>query len=194
MPITIYNISKKLGLENKEVLAKAKELGITAAKVPSSSLDKITAEYLEEKLTGGKPVAATPPTPAKTVPTNPAPPEFAEPVATEIVSLKSPIIVSELADQLKRKPFQIIADLMQLDVYVSVNAAIDEEIAKKICAKYGFRFEVEARKQGGGIPEGEKRTSPPQPSIVITATGAELYRLVERILSGAVQVHFDVSE
>ena len=28
MPVRIYDISKKLGLENKEVLAKAKELGI----------------------------------------------------------------------------------------------------------------------------------------------------------------------
>ena len=50
MPVRIYDISKKLGLENKEVLAKAKALGIAAAKVPSSSLDKITAEYLEEQI------------------------------------------------------------------------------------------------------------------------------------------------
>ena len=61
MPVRIYDISKKLGLENKEVLAKAKELGITAAKVASSSLDKITAEYLENELTGGKPVATAAP-------------------------------------------------------------------------------------------------------------------------------------
>ena len=50
MPIRIYDIAKKLNLESKFVLAKAKELGITAAKVPSSSLDKITGEYLEETL------------------------------------------------------------------------------------------------------------------------------------------------
>src|SRR5580765_1658791 len=50
MPVRIYDISKKLGLENKEVLSKAKELGITAARVASSSLDKITAEYLEQQL------------------------------------------------------------------------------------------------------------------------------------------------
>src|SRR5882724_2992241 len=49
MPVRIYDISKKLGLENREVLSKAKELGI-AARVASSSLDKITAEYLEEQL------------------------------------------------------------------------------------------------------------------------------------------------
>ena len=46
MPVRIYDIAKKLGIENKEVLSKAKELGIAAARVPSSSLDKITAEYL----------------------------------------------------------------------------------------------------------------------------------------------------
>src|SRR6185437_11472152 len=50
MPVRIYDISKKLGLENKEIISKAKALGITAAKVASSSLDKISAEYLEGEL------------------------------------------------------------------------------------------------------------------------------------------------
>src|SRR3982750_1119007 len=50
MPVRIYDISKKLGLENKEVLSKAKNLGIAAARVASSSLDKITAEYLEQQI------------------------------------------------------------------------------------------------------------------------------------------------
>ncbi len=50
MPVRIYDISKKLGLENKAILAKAKALGIAAARVPSSSLDKISAEFLEEEL------------------------------------------------------------------------------------------------------------------------------------------------
>src|SRR5882672_8951893 len=69
MPVRIYDIAKKLGIESKDVLAKAKALGISGAKVPSSSLDKITAEYLEEQLGGRKPVAAAEPPPA------PAPPE-----------------------------------------------------------------------------------------------------------------------
>ena len=54
MPVRIYDLAKKLGMESKDVLARAKELGISAAKVASSSLDKITAEYLEEKLGGGQ--------------------------------------------------------------------------------------------------------------------------------------------
>jgi translation initiation factor IF-2 len=304
MPVRIYDISKKLGLENKEVLAKAKELGITAAKVASSSLDKITAEYLENELTGGKPVTAaapaapsapesiivvkSPPQPAVTppmevptaempasikaepapiqkqppvetaqpamaiaepepvkpavpapppvpsgpqvgdkvgfiqLPSKPAPragdklgsvklppsrpgaggerpdfsrggrggdgrnlrgglppsrqqppaggarpgfaprpeapkpaipaaPKFVAPENGEIISLKPPIVVRELAEQLKRKPFQLIADLMELGVFSNVNQSIEEEIAKKICAKYGFRFEAEKRERGSGI-------------------------------------------
>jgi translation initiation factor IF-2 len=58
MPVRIYDIAKKLGLENKEILTKAKELGIAAAKVPSSSLDKISAEWLEEELIKGNPALA----------------------------------------------------------------------------------------------------------------------------------------
>src|SRR4029434_8570631 len=61
MPVRIYEISKKLGLENKEVLAKAKDLGIAAARVASSSLDKITAEYLEDQLRLAHPELANPP-------------------------------------------------------------------------------------------------------------------------------------
>ena len=52
MPVRIYEIARKVGIPSKEVLAKAKELGITNAKVASSTLDKITAEYLEEEIAG----------------------------------------------------------------------------------------------------------------------------------------------
>src|SRR5437879_13451235 len=70
MPVRIYDIAKKLGIENKEVLAKAKELGIASARVPSSSLDKITAEFLEGHFT---PIKAAPPA-------APQPPAAPEPI------------------------------------------------------------------------------------------------------------------
>ena len=60
MPVRIYDIAKKLGIESKDVLAKAKELGI-AAKVPSSSLDKITGEFLELQLAASLPPPPPPP-------------------------------------------------------------------------------------------------------------------------------------
>src|SRR5688572_24095699 len=83
MPVRIYEISKKLGIENKEVLAKAKELGITAARVPSSSLDKITAEFLESHLKPAAPAAPPPPPPAPepVAIAPPPPPPAAEEIA-----------------------------------------------------------------------------------------------------------------
>src|SRR5437667_4856009 len=280
MPVRIYDIAKKLGIESKEVLAKARDLGITGAKVPSSSLDKITAEYLEEQLGGGKAVAlaeppppalqpvvivsappeppppapepetpvspppisppsiqtlaepaavidanatpaivpAPPPPPPKPaigekvgfiqLPQKPAPklaaktlsvrlpprpppitrpvrpadrpgmvhspqkspadspiqpaappsPRFVPPATGELITLKPPIVVRDLAEQLKRKPFQLIADLMEIGVFANVNQAIDETTAQKLCAKYGFRFEVEKRERGAGIVH-----APPKP-------------------------------
>ena len=332
MPVRIYDISKKLGLENKEVLAKAKELGIAAARVASSSLDKITAEYLEDQLKQAHPELTAPPAASATVSTPSAPPAApttphtvlvttaAEPVVgqiqevgpltatatavlepevptlqppvaeapveappppalgeattapapppiepvakvpppppppplppppppgpklgdkvgfiklppkpglkpaekvggpksapsraveprrtefsqrgdirsvrgagppsgpaiggpkfpaqqkgagktfgapapaaaakialppdAQVISIKPPIVVRELAEQLKQKPFKIIADLMEVGVFANVNQAIDEAIAQKVCAKYGYRFEVEKRERGSGL-------------------------------------------
>jgi translation initiation factor IF-2 len=288
MPVRIYEIAKKLGIENKEVLAKAKELGITAARVPSSSLDKITAEFLESHLkplapppappepapppapieiqTGPPPeppkpqIVETPPPPqfeapapavpeppqpvevrvvppeappappqppppppgpkvgdkvgfiqlpskpaprpAEKFPPRPAPPargpepqrggrpdirggmrpgqpampaarqgmgqptrpgsaparppepaapKFVPPTTGEVITLKPPIIVRDLAEQLKRRPFQLIADLIELKVMANVNQAIDEVVAQKLCAKYGYRFELEKREKRAGI-------------------------------------------
>lgn len=81
----------------------------------------------------------------------PAEPKFVPPTTGTLITLKPPIVVRELAEQLKRKPFQLIADLMELGVFATVNQSIDEVIAQKICAKYGFRFEVEKRERGGGV-------------------------------------------
>src|SRR6185503_6185276 len=92
MPVRIYDIAKKLGLESKEVLAKAKELGIASARVASSSLDKITAEYLESHFTPAKPAA--PPA------AHPAPPEpivivSAPPPAAPVAPVTSTESISE---------------------------------------------------------------------------------------------------
>lgn len=321
MPVRIYEIAKKLGVESKVVLVRAKELGIAGAKVPSSSLDKITAEYLVDQM-GGIPAAVPePPPPAPVVlitrpppepppaneePSTPAPtleetrievrpsepesppaatptpvaplavepsqetvapsapveisateaipaaptaesvpetpvvplepvgpkigdkvgfiqlptkaaprvversqpkppprppprpdtrwsgdsrpgfrpgrgvpgaggsprpapsndrasgplaakpavstaPRFVPPTTGELISLKPPIIVRDLAERLGKKPFQLIGDLMHLNVFANVNQAIEEDVAQKLAAKYGFRFEVEKRERGGGI-------------------------------------------
>jgi len=323
MPVRIYEIAKELNLESKAVLAKAKELGISAAKVPSSSLDKITAEYLKEQLLPAAPAAdsaasegaapppapepaspviiipppppvvpeppapeplvakaspeaeaplpespaesgetvvpevqaeaqaddlaveaeaataeppvetpafkpapsSTPPksqigqlvgridlggayrgraggpagrtpAPAPTTPAAPArpadrgrgpgpgrtddrrgpapgnrggsqggrdrggygqrqtpqapakpatPPRLQAPADAPVIVMKPPIIVRELAERMGRKPFQVIADLMSMGAFVTVNQTIDAELAQRVCAKNRIRFETEKR-------------------------------------------------
>src|SRR5262245_57685184 len=95
MPVRIYDIAKKLGIESKVVLAKAKELGISTARVPSSSLDKITAEFLEghfapKPAAPPEPVAPAAPEPIVMV-TRPEPP----PVAPEVAPPAPPAIPVE---------------------------------------------------------------------------------------------------
>lgn len=110
MPVRIYEIAKKLNLESKFVLNKAKELGIAAAKVPSSTLDKITAEFLEEQLAplakpfeASKPVEVTPVTiihaPAAPVPpAAPGPEPIPEPIVVPVIApvvARTPVPVAE---------------------------------------------------------------------------------------------------
>lgn len=56
MATTVFDISKKLGLDAKAVLAKAKEIGIVSVKVVNSSVDDLTAEWLVEELVKSNPV------------------------------------------------------------------------------------------------------------------------------------------
>jgi translation initiation factor IF-2 len=77
--------------------------------------------------------------------------KFVPPTTGEVITIKPPIIVRDLAEALRKKPFQIIADLMEAGVFATVNQAIEEPIAQRVCAKHGFRFEVEKRERGGGL-------------------------------------------
>jgi translation initiation factor IF-2 len=89
--------------------------------------------------------------PTASRPSAPVEPKFVPPTTGELICLKPPVIVRDLAEQLKRKPFQLIADLMDFGVFATVNQAIEETVAQRLCAKYGFRFEVEKRERGGGV-------------------------------------------
>ncbi len=99
MPVRVYDIAKKLGLESKEILVKAKEMGIAAAKVPSSSLDKITAEWLEEEIIRINPAVAARLAP-KPVEEKPKP----EPVAEEILIVSAPPPAPEPPAVVKLEP------------------------------------------------------------------------------------------
>ncbi len=306
MPVRIYDIAKQLGVTSKEVLSKANELGIANARVPSSSLDKITAEFLVGHFSGVSkpeiaPEPATHPEPSiriVTAPPEEEPPDTepeaaddvivtdsgevvkeetidepepesqaietakvsdetapdepvsedtgsvepndseqkaepnpvkqeskpqlgekvgfiqlaprvprperrggkpvrddqkAKPVVRDprgvparpstfgdrndrnrpaakpgpdrivlprdakVISLKPPVIVRDLAENLGIKPFKLIADLMELGVFSNVNQAVEDQAARQICAKYGFKFEIEKRSKDAHVLQPQKK-------------------------------------
>jgi translation initiation factor IF-2 len=115
--------------------------------------------------------SSKPPAPepeAERVPVKPAETTTPEPSADggKVVHLKPPIIVRELAQQIGLKPFQVISDLMEMNIFAAINHTIEPDIAFAICKKHGYIFEVEKREKGAGVHKTEvvvEEPRPPQP-------------------------------
>lgn len=89
--------------------------------------------------------------------------ESVEPVKQgNVITIKPPIIVSALADLMDLKPFQLMADLIKLEVFVAPNQAIEPDIAEKLCQMHGFVFEREKREKGGGVHKKKKKVKEPK--------------------------------
>lgn len=80
----------------------------------------------------------------------------------KVISIKPPIIVSDLADLMDLKPFHLMKDLIELEVFVAPTQAIEPDIAEKICEKHGFTFEREKREKGGGVHKTEEKIIEPK--------------------------------
>ena len=93
-----------------------------------------------------------------------AAPVVEEPKSDEkIIHIKPPIIVKELANQLGMKPFQLISELMELNIFAALNQSIDPEVASNVCKKHGFVFEKEKRERGAGVHKPEVIVEAPKP-------------------------------
>lgn len=72
----------------------------------------------------------------------------------------------ELAQQIGLKPFQVISDLMEMNIFAAINHTIEPDVASTICKKHGYVFEVEKREKGAGVHKTEvviEEPPPPQP-------------------------------
>ena len=81
----------------------------------------------------------------------------------KVIHIKPPIILKDLAERMGIKPFNIIKDLIALEVFASLDSSIEPEIAAKICADHGFVFEKEKREKGGGVHKVEEVFEEPPP-------------------------------
>lgn len=101
----------------------------------------------------------------------------AEPVVEEVVEeapsdgrpvihLKTSISVKELAPLLNIKPFQVIADLMSLQIFANINQTVELDTVAKLCEKHGFVLEREKKDTSKGHHKQEVKVElPKEPEI-----------------------------
>jgi translation initiation factor IF-2 len=133
---------------------------------------KTTAPAPEGPTPTSTTVATSAPPPAPAPAANPSPATPAAPAPTDVpapgslITMKPPIVVKELAARLGLKPFQVVHELMEMNIFATLNQVIDEETAKKVCERKGFQFELERRKEGGGVHKTEEKIEVPPPPPV----------------------------
>jgi translation initiation factor IF-2 len=137
---------------------------------PPKKVAPVTPPPAPVKAAVSRPVPPAPqkavPPPAIAVPPTPPPPPFIiDENGNKVIQMKPPVVVRELAQRVGVKSHLLLADLMQLNVFATLNDTVGEDIARKICERRGFLFQLERRGTGGGtahqvkpakIEEGEK--------------------------------------
>ena len=74
-----------------------------------------------------------------------------------LIELKKPrVMVKDFAEMLDLKPNMLIAELMRMNVFASINAEIDLNVAKQIGEKYGFTVRKEEKKRAVAPPSARK--------------------------------------
>jgi translation initiation factor IF-2 len=158
----------KKAVTKKAAIKKADESVSAAPKVPRKK--KLVIETSESELTPEPTIPQEPTTPPVVEDAPESSFDAAEVSDSKIITMKSPIIVKDLAVKINLKPFQVVHLLMEMNIFATLNQTIDEDTAKKICESKGFTFEQERRKEGGGIHKVEEVIVVPPPPVVTEET------------------------
>ncbi|WP_195250825.1 translation initiation factor IF-2 [Romboutsia sp. 1001713B170207_170306_H8] len=110
----VYQIAEKLGISNEDVIAKLKELEISAEN-ENSEIDNDDVELLVE-LVGEEAVTHDGPT----------------------VTITGKLTVQEIANALEVSASEVIMKLMKMGTMASINQEVSEEIASLVVKEYGY--------------------------------------------------------
>ncbi len=80
----------------------------------------------------------------------------------KVLHLKPPIIVKDLAEHLGLKPFQLIKDLMSLQIFANINQTVEPDVAARVCELHGFVFERERKDTSKGHHKVEVKVEAPK--------------------------------
>ena len=188
----LHELAKELGITGKDLVAKLHELQHDVKNNPMSALTPEQAELARKSFGGpnagshpaphskpvSKPLApahasvkeapkavahkAVVETPAPTPPT-PPPAPAPEPPPRRVVIVRGPVIVKDFAEQMGLKPNQLIAELMTMNVFASINERVDLKVAQQLAEKRGFSLEHEKKVvEHKPIPKPEDKCAEPE--------------------------------
>lgn len=151
----VYELARELELTSKELLAGIKEMGIEV-KSHASSLNEEQATLIRSKINPTPPEegsvreedadkeisSASKPDDKEVgdgeeeISPSTSPPESALP-AENVLVIKFPVTVRELADYIGQRPNILIKKLLEMGVFASLNQFLDEETAIILGSEYG---------------------------------------------------------
>ncbi len=80
----------------------------------------------------------------------------------KVLHLKTSITVKDLAPLIGIKPFQVIADLMALQIFANINQTLELDTVAKLCDKHGFVLEREKKDTSKGHHKQEVKVEAPK--------------------------------
>ena len=143
----------KAAADAKKAEADAKKAAAKAAAAPKPAAKKPSAPAAKE--------AAPAPAVEKPAVEEPAPVVEEEEVNKTIIFPKPQVAVKVLAESMEMKPNQLIAELMRMNIFASINQDIDIKVAKQLGEKHGFTVELKKKEKPQPKPETEKKVRKP---------------------------------
>ncbi|MGH8872321.1 MAG: translation initiation factor IF-2 [Acidimicrobiia bacterium] len=138
----VYELARDLGVDSKELLHQALDLGIEV-KTASSGLDDESAELLRLAIAGDEPeVEVVEPEGRPAVEIEPEP-VVSSPAEVQIVSVPSGATVAQFADALGVPAKDVVAELLTRGQPVGAGQTMSAALIDQVAESFGFMVEIE---------------------------------------------------
>ena len=164
----VHELAKEIGMGSKELVEKLRALNIETkshmSSIDEASIELIRAEYAQKGTTPPQ-TEAVPLTEDQSSEDDEIQAMIAEEEAkekaeleelakeieedttpsTKIVTLTGGITVKELAEKIDMRPNMLVAELMKINIFASINQRLDMDVIRQIAKAHNFEIEQEKR-------------------------------------------------
>ena len=145
----VYQIAEEVGMSNKDILAKIKELGIEVENEKSELEEddvELILDLIKEENSGD----------------------------SNTITVEGALTVQQLAESLGKPATEVIMKLMKMGTMASLNQEVSFEVASQVASEYGFTLEVGGQEENSEeeiealmeIEEDREEDLKPRPPVV----------------------------